>query len=182
MGHFSVNEASQGSEQNIMIGRDVAVPRSVLCDPVWRYVALGHIHKHQSLNRDAQPPVIYSGSIERIDFGEEHEPKRVRGGEIGDGPTSWHFQEKHRRPARPFRTIEVDVRDAQDPTAQVVERIAASGDLSETVVRLRIVLDEAQEARLVNRDIKLVLKDAYDIAAIQRDVQRQPRPSWRCLR
>ena len=52
----------------------MAVPRGVLADPAWD-VALGHIHKHQSLNGDAHPPVIYSGSIERIDFGEEHELK-----------------------------------------------------------------------------------------------------------
>ena len=176
VGHFSVDEASHGSERNIMVGRDVAVDRSsALADPVWRYVALGHIHKHQSLNRDQQPPIIFSGSPERIDFGEEREPKGWVVAAIGEGQTIWHFQENHRRSARPFRTIEADVRDAQDPTALVVERIAAAGDLSETVVRLRIVLDEAQEARLVDRDIKLVLKDAYDIAAIQRDVQRQPR-------
>ena len=47
----------------------------VLADPAWDYVALGHIHKHQSLNGDAHPPVIYSGSIERIDFGEAQSPK-----------------------------------------------------------------------------------------------------------
>ena len=34
------------------------------------YVALGHIHKAQDLNEGAQPPVIYPGSIERVDFGE----------------------------------------------------------------------------------------------------------------
>jgi DNA repair exonuclease SbcCD nuclease subunit len=34
---------------------------TALADPVWRYVALGHIHKHQSLNRDEQPPIVYSG-------------------------------------------------------------------------------------------------------------------------
>ena len=91
VGHFSVNEASHGSEQNIMIGRDAALPRSVLADPAWRYVALGHIHKHQSLNGSHQPPVIYSGSIERIDFGEEREPKGFVVAEIGDGPTTWEF-------------------------------------------------------------------------------------------
>ena len=91
VGHFSVNEASHGSEQNIMIGRDAAMPRSILADPTWRYVALGHIHKHQSLNADLQPPVLYSGSIERIDFGEEHEPKGFVVAEIGDGPTTWEF-------------------------------------------------------------------------------------------
>ncbi len=67
------------------------------------------------------------------------------------------------------------MRDSQDPTALVAERIAAAGDLSQTVVRLRIVLDEAQEARLVDREIKLALRDAYDIAAIQRDVRRRSR-------
>jgi exonuclease SbcD len=104
-GHFSVQEASQGSERNIMIGRDVAVPRGVLADPAWDYVALGHIHKHQSLNGDAHPPVIYSGSIERIDFGEEHEPKgwvaatvRARPGRMAT------FITHYKRPARPFVT------------------------------------------------------------------------------
>ena len=54
VGHFSVDEASHGSERNIMVGRDVAVDRgAALADPAWRYVALGHIHKHQSLNRSA---------------------------------------------------------------------------------------------------------------------------------
>ena len=91
VGHFSVNEASHGSEQNIMIGRDAAIPRSILADPAFRYVALGHIHKHQSLNTDLQPPVLYSGSIERIDFGEEHEAKGFVVAEIGDGPTTWEF-------------------------------------------------------------------------------------------
>ncbi len=42
-------------------------------------------------------------------------------------------------------------------------------------MRLQIAIDEAQEARLVDRDIKLALKDAYDVASIQRDVQRQVR-------
>ncbi len=38
---------------------------------------MGHIHKHQNLTRDREeaPPVIYSGSMERIDFGEEGDPK-----------------------------------------------------------------------------------------------------------
>ncbi len=176
VGHFSVDEASHGSERNIMVGRDVAVDRSAaLADPAWRYVALGHIHKHQSLNRDEQPPIIFSGSPERIDFGEEREPKGWVVATIGEGQTIWEFQEQYRRRPRPFRTIKVDVRDEDDPTGEVVRRIEAAGDLSETVVRLQIVLDESQELRLIDRDVKLALKDAYDVATIQRDVQRQAR-------
>jgi exonuclease SbcD len=176
VGHFSVDEAAHGSERNIMVGRDVAVDRSAaLADPVWRYVALGHIHKHQSLNHDEQPPIIFSGSPERIDFGEEREAKGWVVATIGEGQTIWKFEEHYRKPSRPFRTIKVDVREAEDPTAEVVKRVEEAGDLSQTVVRLHILLDEAQELRLVDRDIKLALKDAYDVASIQRDVQRQAR-------
>ncbi len=176
VGHFSVDEAAHGSERNIMVGRDVAVDRSAaLANPVWRYVALGHIHKHQSLNRDEQPPIVFSGSPERIDFGEEREAKGWVVVTLGEAQTVWRFQEQHRRPARPFRTLEVDVRQADDPTARVVQAIEKAGDLSEAVVRLVVVLDEAQEIRLVDRDIKLALRDVYDVASIRREVIRPPR-------
>jgi exonuclease SbcD len=174
-GHFSVNEASHGSEQNIMIGRDAALPRSVLADPTWRYVALGHIHKHQSLNGDNQPPVLYSGSIERIDFGEEHEPKGFVVAEIGDGPTTWEFVRGYKRQARPFVTIRADVRDRPDPTAAVVEAIKARPDLSEAVVRVIVTLRQEQEALLVEREISRALEGAYFVAALQKDVERTER-------
>jgi DNA repair protein SbcD/Mre11 len=175
VGHFSVNEASHGSEQNIMIGRDAAIPRSILVDPAFRYVALGHIHKHQSLNTDLQPPVVYSGSIERIDFGEEHEPKGFVVAEISDGPTTWEFVRGYQRQARPFVTVRADVSAATDPTAAVVAAITARGDLSETVVRVVVKLRQEQESLLVEREIMRALEGAYFVAALQKDVQRTER-------
>ncbi len=175
VGHFSVDQASLGSERNIMVGRDIAVDRSLaLAHPIWRYVALGHIHKHQSLNRDQQPPIVYSGSPERIDFGEEKDPKGWVVATIADGPTTWEFVEQYRRPARRFLTIDIDVREAEDPTAAVVERIAAAGDLSGAVVRVRLVFDEVQQPRLVDRDIAAALKPAFH-AKVERDVRRHLR-------
>jgi DNA repair protein SbcD/Mre11 len=175
VGHFSVNEASHGSEQNIMIGRDAAIPRSILANPAFRYVALGHIHKHQSLNGDFQPPVIYSGSIERIDFGEEHEPKGFILAEIGDGPTTWGFVRGYKREARPFVTIKADVTDAADPTAAVVAAIKAKSDLSETVVRIQVKLRQEQESLLVEREIMRALEGAYFVASLQKDIERTER-------
>lgn len=175
VGHFSVNEASHGSEKNIMIGRDAAIPRSVLADPAFRYVALGHIHKHQSLNGDFQPPVVYSGSIERIDFGEEHEPKGFVVAEIGDGPTTWEFVRGHKLRARAFVTVRADVRDAADPTAAVVAAIRDRGDLSETVVRIVVKLRQEQEAALIEREIVRALENAYFVAALQKEVERRTR-------
>lgn len=175
VGHFSVDGASHGSEKNIMIGRDAALPRSVLADPAWRYVALGHIHKHQSLNGDLQPPVIYSGSIERIDFGEEREPKGFVVAEIGDGPTTWQFVRGYKREARPFVTIRADARDAADPTAAVVEAIRSRGDLSEAVVKVVVALRQEQEPLLVEREIFRALEGAYFVAALQKEVERAER-------
>ena len=175
VGHFSVNEASHGSEQNIMIGRDAAIPRSILTDPTWRYVALGHIHKHQSLNADYQPPVLYSGSIELIDFGEEREPKGFIMAEISDGPTTWEFVRGYQRQARPFITVRADVRDTADQTAAVVAAIKSKPDLSEAVVRVIVTLRQEQEPLLVEREITRALEGAYFVAALQKDVERAER-------
>ena len=179
-GHFSVQEASQGSERNIMIGRDVAVPRGVLADPAWDYVALGHIHKHQSLNGDAHPPVIYSGSIERIDFGEEHEPKGWVVATVQRGQTEWEFHRHYNQPARPFITIAVDVRKVEgDPTPTVIEAIAGY-DLTDAVVRVSLQLRAEQETLLQEREVVRALQDAYYIAGIGKDIERAERQRLGC--
>jgi exonuclease SbcD len=53
---------------------DVLVEQATLT-PGFAYVALGHIHKAQALA--GQRHVRYSGSIERMDLGEEHDDKGV---------------------------------------------------------------------------------------------------------
>ena len=53
-----------------MLGSDLVLPTSLVKDQRLDYVAMGHIHKPQDVNHGNQPPVIYPGSIERIDFGE----------------------------------------------------------------------------------------------------------------
>ncbi len=159
-----------------MIGRDVSLPRSALGNPAFRYVALGHIHKHQSLNRGAQPPVIYSGSIERIDFGEEFEHKGFVVAEIGPAETTWEFKTGYRREARPFVTIRVDVREETAPTEAVLAAVQAKGDLSQAVVRVIVKLKQEQEALLNERTIMHALEEsAYYVAVLQHEAVRTER-------
>ena len=68
--HASVQGAAYGSERTVMLGSDFVLPASLVKDKRLDYVALGHIHKPQDLNEGGHPPVIYPGSIERVDFGE----------------------------------------------------------------------------------------------------------------
>ncbi len=62
-GHFTVAGSAFGSERSVMLGRDVTVMLSVLDNPAWDYVALGHIHKHQCSH--AQPPRIAARDLQR---------------------------------------------------------------------------------------------------------------------
>lgn len=174
-GHFTVAGAVYGSERSVMTGRDLAVQKSALADPVWDYVALGHIHKHQNLTADQPglPPVVYSGSLERIDFGEAAEPKGFCWVELERGATCWKFAPVR---ARPFVVLDVDGRAAEDPTAAVVERIAAR-DLAGAIVRVKVQLDEGQEARLRRREVENALAAAQiaNLAGISVEVERAVR-------
>ena len=73
--HASVEGAVYGAERMVMLGGDLVLPISLVKDKRLDYVAMGHIHKWQDVNHGEHPPVIYPGSIERIDFGEAHDDK-----------------------------------------------------------------------------------------------------------
>lgn len=166
--HATVQGAKYGSERSVMLGQEVILPPSLARNPAFDYVALGHIHKHQVLNE--QPPVIYSGSIERIDFGEEREDKGFVVAEVERGRASWRFVKTD---ARPFVTIEVDVQ-SDDPTAEILEAIAAR-DIEEAVVRI-IIHTTAEKEPLINEgEIRRALAGAFHIAAIVKDVERKVR-------
>jgi len=142
--HLSVSGATFGSERSVMIGRDAVLLCSTLADPAWDYVALGHIHKHQSLNDDSYPPVVYAGSPERIDFGEEKEPKGFCWVELVRGGTTWRFVELS---ARRFVTVRADLREAEEPLTALREAVAAY-DLKDAVARavLGVSLEEIRLA------------------------------------
>jgi exonuclease SbcD len=73
--HASVEGAVYGGERTVMLGNDLVLSGALVRDPRWSYVALGHIHKAQDVNKGSHPPVIYPGSIERVDFGEAADDK-----------------------------------------------------------------------------------------------------------
>jgi len=168
--HLSVAEAKLGSERTILLGRDLALQISTFTDPVWDFVALGHIHRHQDLNPRGKPPVVYSGSLERIDFGEEDEAKGFCWIELAQGATTWSFIPVA---ARPFRTIRVDVRRAEEPT-EAVRQALQGVDAQGAVVRVVVQLRAEQEALLHERALEAALEGASSVA-VMRDVESENR-------
>lgn len=169
--HLSVSEAKQGSEQSVMIGRDIVVLKSLLADSAWDYVALGHIHKHQELNSGQHPPIVYPGSLERIDFGEEGERKGFVMAQVERGNTAWEFIPVD---ARRFVTIRIDVTASDDPMTQILDELDEH-NLDEAVVRVIIKATEAQEIVVDDKVIRQALRRAGYIASIILDVERAQR-------
>ena len=166
--HATVLGAKYGSERSVMLGNDLVLPTGLVQHRAFDYVALGHIHKHQAIAEN--PPVVYSGSPERIDFGEEKEPKGFVVVELQKGKADWRFVEL---PARRFVTIEVGA-DLPDPTAVVLAAIARH-DISQAVVRLAIRLTPPAEALLDEGAIRKALEPAFYVAAVAKEVERPSR-------
>jgi exonuclease SbcD len=68
LAHLMADRASLGAERFLAVGKGFTVPLSLLNRPQFEYVALGHVHKHQNLNPSNDPPIVYPGSIDRVDF------------------------------------------------------------------------------------------------------------------
>ncbi|GIX45828.1 MAG: nuclease SbcCD subunit D [Candidatus Tectimicrobiota bacterium] len=170
--HGSVMGAVLSSEQSIMlVGHDPILPLSALTNPVWDYVALGHIHRHQDLNPGGQPPVVYAGSLERIDFGEEHEEKGFVWAEVEKGHTTYTFVPT---PARPFVTLRLDARQG-DPLA-LLEQELARRDITGAVVRVLLTVTPEQSAAIDERRLRERLHAAYLVAGIvKEEVKAAPR-------
>ncbi|MBM3943090.1 MAG: exonuclease SbcCD subunit D [SAR202 cluster bacterium] len=178
-GHATVNGATVGTERSMMLGQDHILPISALQPPQVEYAALGHIHKHQVL-RDSpgQAMVVYSGSLQRVDFSEEGDQKGFCVIELDPAAPQGHrlkdFQ-FHPVQARPFVTIDVRVPEAEaDPTDYVLRAIARR-DVTDAVVRVRVSLPAGAEAQFREQPVREVLKPAHYIAAVSREVAGERR-------
>ena len=171
-GHVTVNGATVGTERSMMLGQDHVLLVSALDRPQVEYVALGHIHKHQILRPDP-PMVVYSGSLQRVDFSEEGDEKGFCVIDLdpaapqGQRMTKFEF---HKLDARSFVTVDVTLEPQDvDPTATVVRAIARK-EIAGAVVRVRISLAAESDAHLKETEIRAALEPAHFIASISREV------------
>jgi len=151
--HLTVSSGIfSGSEKRAIYGTDpILLPSQLAIEP-FDYVALGHLHRYQNLNCGGYPAIVYSGSIERIDFGERKEEKGYCLVTIeSKGNTNHEFIEV---PTRPFIQIEVELTSEQGQTEQLLAAIAKY-DVTDAVVKVLYHLPTGK-------------KDLVDLQAIQR--------------
>jgi exonuclease SbcD len=169
-GHVTLQGAElAGSERTSIIANDPKFTVGQLAVSPIDYVALGHIHRAQNRNPDGHPPVVYSGSIERVTFKERGEEKgvyRVDMDPEADPRTEVTFVPTD---ARPFVALQVDVREFDAPTQRILDAIA-DADVTDAIVRVRYRVEEEQLTMIEQGRIREALSDADTIAAIERTV------------
>ncbi|MBD2042835.1 exonuclease subunit SbcD [Microcoleus sp. FACHB-672] len=172
LAHLMADKAEYGAERFLAVGKGFTIPMSMLIRPCFDYVALGHIHLHQNLNPSNEPPVVYPGSIERVDFSEEKEDKGYVMVEIERGKTKWEFCAL---PVRKFQTIRVDVSESADPQATLLSAIAKK-DIKDAVVRLIYQVRSEQLDRIDNTMLHGALVEAHNYTIQPELVSQLARP------
>ncbi|HUV04895.1 MAG TPA: exonuclease SbcCD subunit D [Armatimonadota bacterium] len=167
LGHFWIKNAKVSSQAAYLNVAEPEVLVSSVANPAFDYVAMGHIHKFQDLNKRRTPPVVYCGGIERIDFSERNEEKGFVLVELAKGSASYEFINI---PARRFVEIEVDA-DADDPTAKILGAIRQS-DVEDAVVKLLYHISQERLSLVREAEIREALSPAFLVVSITKDVIR----------
>jgi len=174
--HLSVADATLSSERTMVLGQDPVLPLASVADAAFDYVALGHIHKCQVLCQE--PLVAYSGSLQRIDFGEEEDAKGFYVVEIDPGGSRGARATLDFCPvnARRFLTIKASVAaDDLNPTATVLEAIARrSSEIAGAIVKVQVAIPEHIDGLVQEADIYDALSGAQYVC-VNKDVEREGR-------
>lgn len=164
MAHYSVSGASFPNQQMITLGAEVTLPLKLLRDERITYTALGHIHKFQDLNEGNQPPVVYSGSIERVNFGESGEQKGFILAELRPGHADYEFIPLD---GRRFYNREITI-ESQSTFMDEIYRALPNPDWAEgAMIRLAIRYPEEWEAELKPRELREWMKNAHEFHLIR---------------
>ena len=172
LAHLMADRASLGAERLLAVGKGFTVPLSLLNRPQFEYVALGHVHKHQNLNPSNDPPIVYPGSIDRVDFSEEKEDKGYVLIEVAKGEVKWEFCPL---PVRPFRSIEVDVSEAENPQKELLKALKKH-DIQEAVIRLVYKIRSEQLELINTNQLDEALKTAHSYSIRAELISQLTRP------
>jgi exonuclease SbcD len=164
--HASVQGAVYGEERTVMLGGDLILPGSLVRDPRLDYVALGHIHKWQDLNEGAHPPVIYPGSIERVDFGEAADDKYFVIAHVECGHTELEWRKL--TGIRPFIDRHLRLKSQDDVTGQLLRALPHADKLGGAIVRLVLEYPRDWEALIDEAALREYASGAFEWHLVKR--------------
>jgi exonuclease SbcD len=164
--HASVQGASYGSERTVMLGADLVLSGSLVKNPRLDYVALGHIHKPQNLNEGTHPPVIYPGSIERVDFGEAGDDKFYVIAEVARGQTQVEWRKLTE--VRPFIDRRIVLESAENVNDVLKKALPAPKKMDGAIVRLTVEYPREWDTLIDEAALRKHAEQAFEFHLVKR--------------
>ncbi len=164
--HASVQGAIYGGERTVMLGSDLVLAGSLVKDPRLDYVALGHIHKPQNINENAHPPVIYPGSIERVDFGEVKDDKFFVIARVGRGKTEVEWRQL--AGIRPFIERYLTLESQEGIAQKLSQALPPAEQIEGAIVRLVLEYPREWESLIDESALREHTAAAFEFQLIKR--------------
>ncbi len=164
--HCSIQGAQYGFERSVMLGSDLVLSPGLVRNPRLDYVALGHIHKAQNLNEGSHPPVIYPGSIERVDFGEVNDEKYFVVVHLERGHTGVEWRQL--KDVRPFYDCYVSLKSQEDVTGQICRELPEPDRLAGAVLRLSVEYPRDWESLIDEAAIRSYCSQAFELHFVRK--------------
>ncbi len=164
--HCSVQGAVYGGERTVMLGRDLVLPGSLVKDPRLDYTALGHIHKPQNLNENGHPPVVYPGSIERIDFGEVQDEKFFVIAHVERGYTQVEW--RRLEGIRPFIDRSVQLVSNDNVFTRLKAALPSQEEMAGAIVRLVLEYPRDWETAIDEATLREYTAGCFELHLIKR--------------
>ena len=175
--HASIEGAKLGSERTVMLGADLMLSGSFVKNPKFDYVAMGHIHKPQNLNGPGpdpkdktaynHPPVIYPGSIERVDFGEAKDDKFFVLVEVEKGQET-KVEWRKLKGIRKFIECYARLKSAEGVTAQLKRALPKPEKMADAIVKLSIEYPRDYEKLIDENELRAYASQAFEFHLVKR--------------
>lgn len=163
--HGSIQGAQYGNERMVMLGKDLMIPSNLVRDPRLDYVAMGHIHKAQDVNEGMHPPVVYAGSIERVDFGEAKDEKSFVIAEIERGSTRYR---RVKLDGRRFIDRRVKVNTREEMITEVLNSLPSPKEIENAIMRLTVEYPRDLEVFLDEQELRQACSSAFEFHLVRR--------------
>lgn len=165
--HASIEGAKFGGERLVMLGNDLVLSGSLVKNQKLSYVAMGHIHKPQDVNEGNQPPVVYPGSIERVDFGEIKEDRFFVIAEIEKGQdtkVNWH----QLKDVRKFIDRRTTLKSSEEATKFLKEQLPSPKEMSDAIVKLTVEYPREWDSLIDESALRKYAEGAFEFHLVKR--------------